>query len=484
MKAQEHKDYIRPGRVFGNLWFVGLRSASTHIIDTGEGLILIDPGFGETLWIVRENIRELGFDEKDIRIILMTHGHYDHAGATAELVRLTGAKTCIGKEDLAMVTGREDSSLAELFGVTFTDFFTPDVLLSDGDHVTLGNTDILCLSTPGHTDGTMSYFFRVTDGERSFLAGMHGGVGTNTLTGEFLRSRGLPFSNREKFVRGLRHAMEQPVEIFLGNHVGNNRTEEKLARVAAGETLAFYAPEEWIPFLEGRIRYLGQIVEKENHMDKTIQTILEEKIIVILRGVPREKLIPFAEAAYRGGIRLIECTYDATGTVSDEQTAENIRLLAEHMQGRMQIGAGTVLTNRQVELTKAAGGRFIISPNVDPAVIRRTKAEGMVSIPGALTPSEAVVAHNAGADFVKLFPVGCMGARYLKDVRSPLSHIRFLAVGGVNADNMEEYLKAGACGFGIGSDIVNKKMLAENDFAGIEALAAGYTRVVAAFNEK
>ena len=143
MKAQEHKDYIRPGRVFGNLWFVGLRSASTHIIDTGEGLILIDPGFGETLWIVRENIRELGFDEKDIRIILMTHGHYDHAGATAELVRLTGAKTCIGKEDLAMVTGREDSSLAELFGVTFTDFFTPDVLLSDGDHVTLGNTDIL-----------------------------------------------------------------------------------------------------------------------------------------------------------------------------------------------------------------------------------------------------------------------------------------------------------------------------------------------------
>ena len=103
------------------------------------------------------------------------------------------------------------------------------------------------------------------------------------------------------------------------------------------------------------------------------------------------------------------------------------------------------------------------------------------------TPLEkqpAVVAHNAGADFVKLFPVGCMGARYLKDVRSPLSHIRFLAVGGVNADNMEEYLKAGACGFGIGSDIVNKKMLAENDFAGIEALAAGYTRVVAAFNEK
>lgn len=208
--------------------------------------------------------------------------------------------------------------------------------------------------------------------------------------------------------------------------------------------------------------------------DKIIETVKKEKVIVIVRGVEREKLIPLAEAMYEGGIRLMEITYDALGRVSDTETAENIKMLTSHFAGRMFIGAGTVLTTSQVELTKNAGGGFIISPNVDEAVIRKTRELDMVSMPGALTPSEIQSAHLAGADFVKLFPITNMGTEYVKAVKAPLSHIDLLAVGGINDENMADYKKAGACGFGIGSNIIDKKALADGDYAKITLLAKKY----------
>ena len=213
---------------------------------------------------------------------------------------------------------------------------------------------------------------------------------------------------------------------------------------------------------------------------EVINAIGEHKIIAIVRGVERERLIPLAEALYAGGVRLIEVTYNACETPSDEETAENIALLASHMTGRMYVGAGTVLTVGQVELTKKAGGAFIISPNVSEAVIAHTRFEGLVSIPGALTPTEIVAAHEAGADFVKLFPVGNMGSAYIKAVSAPLSHIPMLAVGGVTPDNLQEYRAAGAVGFGIGTNIVDKNLLKQEDYEGITALARRYTDAVKA----
>lgn len=216
-------------------------------------------------------------------------------------------------------------------------------------------------------------------------------------------------------------------------------------------------------------------------MKNTIDTILKEKIIVIVRGIGREKLLQFAEAAYKGGIRLLECTFDATGNTPDETIAANIEILAKHFEGKMLIGAGTVLTEKQVELTKNAGGKFIISPDTCPEVIKETKKLGLVSIPGAFTPSEAVIAYKAGADFVKLFPITSMGPKYLKDIKAPLSHIKFLAVGGINADNITEYLSVGACGVGIGSDIANKKLIEANNFDVIEENARRYVKQIEIF---
>ena len=209
-----------------------------------------------------------------------------------------------------------------------------------------------------------------------------------------------------------------------------------------------------------------------------INAIKERKIIAIVRGVEPKKLVPLAKALYDGGIRLMEITYSADGSVSDEETAAAVGTLANEFDGRMYIGSGTVLTREQVKRTYDVGGRFIISPNTDTEVIKYTKELGMVSIPGALTPSEAEAANRAGADFVKLFPVTSMGTSYVKAIAAPLSHIKFLAVGGITPENIGEYLDIGVCGFGIGSNIINKEYIAHGNFEKITASAKEYVMAV------
>ena len=213
-------------------------------------------------------------------------------------------------------------------------------------------------------------------------------------------------------------------------------------------------------------------------MEKIKELIRNERLIFIVRGVKSEQLIPLAEAMYEGGVRLLEVTYSANGKVPDEETAKNIGALVEHFGDRMQIGAGTVLTEKQVALTAAAGGKYVISPNANPAVIAATRKAGLVSIPAAYTPTEIEAAYECGADFVKLFPVTSLGPSYVKAVRGPLNHIPLLAVGGVDLSNLADYAKAGASGFGIGGNIVDKKMLETGDYAAITDLAKRYVSTV------
>ena len=212
--------------------------------------------------------------------------------------------------------------------------------------------------------------------------------------------------------------------------------------------------------------------------DKIINSVLENKIIVIVRGVARDKLIPLAQAMYEGGIRLLEITFSADGSTSDEVTGDNIKMLVDHFGDRLHVGAGTVLTEKQVELVKEAGGKFIISPDTNERVIKRTRELSLVSMPGALTPTEIMTAHTAGADFVKLFPVSSLGAEYVKAVKAPLSHVKLLAVGGIHDKNMAEYIKAGVCGFGIGSNITDKALINAGEFEKITALARKYVNAL------
>ena len=212
--------------------------------------------------------------------------------------------------------------------------------------------------------------------------------------------------------------------------------------------------------------------------ESIIKSVSDEKIIVIVRGIERESLIPLAEAMYEGGIRLIELTYDLSGKIPDSEIADRIAMLCEHFDGRMNIGAGTVVKEEQVALTASAGGGFIISPDTYRPVIEKTRALSLVSIPGALTPTEVQTAHRYGADFVKLFPVCSLGTEYVKAIKAPLSHIRLLGVGGINTENIGAYLASGLSGFGIGSNIIDKAAIKSGDFEKITSLARKYKEAV------
>ncbi|MBQ7565885.1 MAG: 2-dehydro-3-deoxyphosphogluconate aldolase [Oscillospiraceae bacterium] len=213
-------------------------------------------------------------------------------------------------------------------------------------------------------------------------------------------------------------------------------------------------------------------------MKETDRRIREEKLIAILRGVHGDDLLFAAEVFLRSGIRLIELPFDRTGAFPAELTAAEIALLCSRFPEALSVGAGTVLTVRQAEAAIAAGAEYIISPNTDTAVIRRTKELGAVSIPGALTPTEAAAAASAGADFVKIFPADAFLPLYVKAIAAPLAGMRFLAVGGVNAETIASYLKAGYCGAGVGSCLADRKLIAARDEAALSALAARYVRAV------
>ena len=198
--------------------------------------------------------------------------------------------------------------------------------------------------------------------------------------------------------------------------------------------------------------------------EQVIQTIQDEKIISIVRGMNPQQTVEIAKALYEGGIKLIEVTFNQKCPEKFHETTDAIKAIREAMGDKMLVGAGTVTSVELVEMAAEAGALYMISPDMDEAVIHRTRELGLVSIPGAYTATEAKKAYNAGADFVKLFP--CVGdaPAYVKALCAPFNHIPFLAVGGVNADNVAEFIKAGAKGVGVGSCLANKKWADEGRY--------------------
>ncbi len=242
------KGAFPPFRIFGNLYFVGTQPASTHIVDTGAGLILFDSGYQHSLYLVIDGMHRLGLDPHDLKYIFHTHGHIDHFGGTRALVELTGAKTAIGRPDAPVCTGESDLSYAKELHMTFAETFTPDILLDDGDQITLGRTTVTCKATPGHTAGAMSFFFDVTDGEKTYRAGLHGGMGINTMCGEYLDRYHLPYDCRQKFKDAMDRLAAERVDIFLGNHMQHNHTPRRYGQILAGDREAFVRPGEWGEF--------------------------------------------------------------------------------------------------------------------------------------------------------------------------------------------------------------------------------------------
>ena len=257
------KSDIAPFRLAGNIYFIGSRAVSVHLIDTGEGLILIDTGYPYMKEQILTSTKELGFDPADIRILLHSHGHYDHIGCTMDLKAISGAKTYITRIDNEIVNGKRPLSWAEELGFEELAPFECDVLLEDGDKVELGNTSILCKLAPGHTEGTLVLIFETEIDGRRLTAAMHGGVGTNSMEAWFLDKYNLPYELREIFRNDLHRFAEIPVDIVLGNHPDQNDTEGKLARILAGEKDAGIDPGEWKRFMKACEDRLDRLIASE-----------------------------------------------------------------------------------------------------------------------------------------------------------------------------------------------------------------------------
>jgi 2-dehydro-3-deoxyphosphogluconate aldolase/(4S)-4-hydroxy-2-oxoglutarate aldolase len=181
-----------------------------------------------------------------------------------------------------------------------------------------------------------------------------------------------------------------------------------------------------------------------------LSQILNFKIIAIIRGADPEVVEDIAEALHEGGVKCLEITLNSSNAL---QVIENI---AVKMNGRIIVGAGTVLN--AVEATNAitAGAKFIISPITDIKTIHATKELGIVSIPGAFTPTEIFNAHSFGGDIIKVFP-GTSGPGFIREILAPLPHITLMPTGGINLQNINEFKKAGAVAFGIGKSLVDTK---------------------------
>lgn len=206
-------------------------------------------------------------------------------------------------------------------------------------------------------------------------------------------------------------------------------------------------------------------------MNSTAARLTEGRIIAIVRGVASEDMLPLVRALEAGGVRAIEVTFDQRAPESWPDTLRAIRAIADEFNGRVLPGAGTVLTPEQVRMAHDAGATYIISPDVDEAVIAQTRALGMASLPGALTPTEIMRAVRAGCDIVKIFPAGELGAGYIKSIRAPLGHVPMFAVGGVNAANAAEFMRAGVSGLGVGGALTDRALIAGRRFDLIETNA-------------
>lgn len=234
---------IEPFRIIGNVYFVGTTPASSHLIDTGEGLILIDTGYEDTLFMLIDSIYKLGFSPYDIKYILHSHWHWDHTESTAALAHMTGAKTFIGKKD----------------GEKVKKYFQPDVLLEEGDVVRLGNTAITIMETPGHTEGCISFFFETEENGKTYQVGTFGGAGVNTLVPGSYDYEGC----REGYLHSIERLRQKKVDVFIGNHVWNNDTEAKGKILRETGENQFIDDKLWGKFLDFCENRLREIIDKE-----------------------------------------------------------------------------------------------------------------------------------------------------------------------------------------------------------------------------
>lgn len=202
-----------------------------------------------------------------------------------------------------------------------------------------------------------------------------------------------------------------------------------------------------------------------------LEEIRKAKLVAIIRSHSSEGLENTVRSLYQGGIRTIEITMNTPGALSGIE-----RIKEQYPE--LLIGAGTVLDSETARLAIMSGAGFILTPTLKKETIETANRYNVPIIPGVMTPTEVLTAYEYGAKMVKIFPIQQLGPKYLSDLKGPLPFVETMAVGGISLENAGLYLNAGATSLGIGSSLVDEKLVQQGDFTEIERRAASFVEVV------
>ncbi|MBE7036675.1 MAG: MBL fold metallo-hydrolase [Ruminococcaceae bacterium] len=268
--------FMEPFKIADGLYYVGDTRVCIHLIDTGDGLILLDSGFPESQHLLIESIWRAGFNPKDVRWIIHTHGHYDHFGASEEFRRLYGTKLAISRTDAEAL--REKPTRGHVNNELYPYLTVPtfDYEIEDGEIFEHGNTKIRCVLTPGHTIGVLTFFFEVTYSGNTYLAGLLGGAGTRALTLPYQCYNEDPEDVAYQMLAAIEKIWNEPVMIHLGNHPENNQTLPKREKQLEEGGNPFVDAQSWHDFLNDLKANINRIIASNEALEKELNERFSE----------------------------------------------------------------------------------------------------------------------------------------------------------------------------------------------------------------
>lgn len=246
----------KPFQILDNIYYVGNQWVGAYLIDTGDGLILLDSTFDDVMWILFDNIRSIGFDPKDIKILCLSHGHFDHIGGARYIQEVSGCKTYMPGGDMFMLTERRDLLLGNVPD------FKVDSVYDYESTITLGNTEIHPVHTPGHTLGCTSFLFETEFQGKKYTVASHGGLGNNGLSKAELQASGLPLELQNMYMDGLRRLAELKVDVFIPAHNSYYNIFD-LAALDDGSHSIYIQPGAWNTVMKQRLKIFEDLVAKD-----------------------------------------------------------------------------------------------------------------------------------------------------------------------------------------------------------------------------
>lgn len=254
VRGQSNSDWttpVPPFRIAGNLYYVGSKDLASYLVATPQGHILINSSLEASVPLIRASVEKLGFKFTDIRILLISHAHWDHDAGSAAIKKLTGAAYAVMDGDVSVVEsgGRTDFH----YGADASMLYPPakvDRVLHDGDEVRLGDATLVAYLTPGHTRGCTTWTMKASDGGRAYDVVIVGSPNVNPGY-KLVRNSAYP-SIASDYERTFEVLRSLPVDVFLGAHGGYFDLQSKYARWRAGDTSAFVDPEGYRRFVADR----------------------------------------------------------------------------------------------------------------------------------------------------------------------------------------------------------------------------------------